>query len=441
MLSELRPFQIILLGVFLAFAIGGIALFAIFRGFGSEPNPYGARVEIWGTLDARAFNTTIRQVTESDRDFQVVSYVQKDPRTFRTELVNAVAEGRGPDVVVLPSDLVVSEAAKLYAIPYDTLPRRTIRDTYVDGAEIFSLARGTYGFPFAVDPLVMYWNRSLLSTAGIATPPATWEMLSAQTVPALVQLDPGSSFSIAQAALAFGEYANVTNASRIMLMLLSQAGSALIVEDERGFRAAFNDFTSSRYSTARLPTEAALDFYTRFSNPSRTAYTWSRAMPNDRAAFLSENLALYFGMGSEYASLRAGNPNLNFDAAPVPQGSGAAINSSHGTFYAFAVLNSSPNMAGAYRAAATLGSSSVARSIVEQLGMAPVHRNTIATGHQDPARQAVYTAALIARGFLDPDPTTSESIIRTMIEDVTSGRATVNEAANDAVGRFNQLVR
>lgn len=441
MLSELRPFQIILLGVFLALAIGGVALFAIFRGFGSDPNPYGPGVEIWGTLDARVFSTTLRQVVEADRDFQVVRYVQKDPRTFRNELVNAIAEGRGPDVIVLPSDLVVSERAKLYAIPYETLSRRTLRDTYVDGAEVFSRERGTYGFPFAVDPLIMYWNRNLFSTAGLASPPATWETLSAQTVPALVRLNPGVQFSITQAALAFGEYTNVTNASRIMLMLLSQAGSALIVEDERGFRAAFNEFTSSLYSTARLPTEAALDFYTRFSNPARPTYTWSRAMQNDRAAFLGENLALYFGMGSEYASLRAGNPNLNFDAAPVPQGSGAAISSSYGTFYSFAVLNSSRNMAGAYRAAAVLGSPSAARVLAEQLGMAPVHRSTLAAGHQDPVRQTMYTTALIARGFLDPDPTSSESIIRTMIEDVTSGRSTISSAANDAIGRFNQLIR
>lgn len=436
-MSSLRPFQIILLGIFLALAVGGVILFSVYRGFGGEANQYGGGVEIWGTLDERAFKNVISTISEKDDDFSVVSYIERDPRTFQSELINAIAEGRGPDAIVLSSDLLVSERAKVYPIPYDTLSLRDIKDTYVDGAEIFALRDGMYGLPFAVDPLVMYWNRSLFSSAGLATPPATWETIVSHTVPALAKISQSQVFAVDLAALAFGEYANVQNAAEIMLMLLLQAGSPLVVEDERGYAALINQ---SREQTARPPAEAALDFYTQFANPSRPVYTWNRSLPADRNAFLAEDLALYFGFGSEYASLRAGNSNLNFDAAQIPQGSGTIIKYGYGTFYALALLRSSDNFEGAYLAVNRFNESDHAKALAEGLGLAPVHRSVLAAGNPDPFRQTMYTMALIARGFLNPSPSGSENVIKTMIEDVTSGRVRVAEAANDAADRLNNLL-
>ncbi len=435
---NLRPFQIILLGIFGALAVGGVILFSVFRGFGGEENPYGTSVEIWGTLDGRAFDTVLNALGDEDDNFQVVSYSEKDPRTFRDELINAVAEGRGPDAIVLSHDMLISERAKLYPIPYKTLPLRDIKDRYVDGAEIFSLSDGMYGFPFAVDPLVMYWNRDLFSSAGLATPPATWEQMVSRDVPALAKVTQSPIFTVEQAALAFGEYANVQNAPEILLMLLLQAGSQLITESTDGYKVLINQ---SSGQTARPPATAALDFYTQFANPARAVYTWNRSLATDRSAFLAEDLALYFGFGSEYAGIRAGNPNFNFDATSIPQGSGVSIKKSYGTFYALSILRSSDNFAGTYLALAKISEGERASALAETLGFAPVHRASLALGATDPFRQTMYTMALIARGFLNPSPSASEDIIKTMIEDVTSGRTGISEAAADASDRFNQLLR
>ncbi len=439
---NLRPFQIILIGIFAALAVGGVIFFSVFRGFGSTPNPYGTSVMIWGTLDASTFSAVISTISSADGNFKVVSYIQKDPRTFHDELVNAVAEGRGPDAIVLTSDALVSERAKIYPIPYATLPLRNIKDTYVDGAEIFSLSDGMYGFPFAVDPLVMYWNRDIFSSAGLAAPPATWEEIVSKIVPRLVKLKPNQVFAIDKSALAFGEYANVQNAPEVLLTLLLQAGSPLITESANGYNVSINQ---SAVQTGRPPADAALDFYTQFANPARPIYTWNRSLPTDRNAFLSEDLALYFGFGSEYASLRASNPNLNFDAAQIPQGSGVTIKKSYGKFYALSVLRSSKNVAGAYLAIAKLGGvndqGERASALALGLGLAPTDRAALALGNPDPFRQTMYTMALIARGFLNPNPSGTENIIKTMIEDVTSGRRPVSQAVSDAADRFNQLLR
>jgi ABC-type glycerol-3-phosphate transport system substrate-binding protein len=437
-MMNLRPFQIILLGIFFALAVGGVIFFAVFRGFGSAANPYGAKVEIWGTLDQAAFSAAIRAVEEEDENFKVVSYIQKNQSTFQDELINAIAENRGPDGIVLSSDVLVSLRPKLYPIPYDTFSLRDIKDMYVDGAEIFSLSDGMYGFPFAVDPLVLYWNRDSFSSAGLAVPPATWESVVSQTVPLLTKVRQSPVFAIDKAALAFGEYTNVQNATRILLTLLLQAGSPLITENANGYTVLINNST---VTTVRPPGDAALDFYTQFANPARPVYTWNRSLSQDRNAFLAEDLALYFGFGSEYASLRAGNPNINFDAAQIPQQSGAGIKKSYGTFYTLSILRSSDNFAGTYLALAKLGEGERASALAQDLGFAPVHRTALALGNPDPFRQTMYTMALFARGFLNPNPSATEGIIKTMIEDVTSGRSRVTAAIGDAVGRFNQLLR
>ena len=435
---NLRPFQIILYGIFLALAIAGVIAFATFRATNSGALLYGSGVEIWGTLPQGAFNSAIQTIAvdEEEEGFNVVRYVEKDPRTFANELANAIAEGRGPDAVVLSHEELVRERGKLYAIPYETISRRTFIDTYVDGAELFLLRDGVYGFPIAVDPLMMYWNQDLFSSNGFSLPPTTWEGLVAQTVPTITRVSPG--LDVLQSAIAFGEYANIRHAKELMLLLMIQAGSALTSEEERGYDIDINTADSTN---SRPPGDAALDFYTQFANPSRSVYSWNRSLPQAQSEFLAEDLALYFGFASELRELQNGNPNLNFDAAKVPQGEGATILKSYGRFYTLALLRSTDNFQGSFRAISRLAGRTSAQRISEGLTMAPVHRNTIAGGHPDPFRQAIYDSALITRGWLDPDPDASENIFKMMIEDVTSGRLKISDSVDDTETRLEQLFR
>lgn len=435
-MGNLRPFQIVIIGAFIALAVAGAIVFASFRGFDIGDNPYGESVEIWGTLDSSVFETVLREIADADENFRVVFYVEKDPRMFSSELTNAIAEGRGPDAVVLPHTLLLSERGKLFPIPYDTLSDRDFRDTYIDGASIFQLAEGTYGFPFAVDPLVMYWNRDLYSTAGIAAPPGTWEEVLARIVPALTALS--ANRDVTQSALSFGEYGNVRNAKEVLVMLMLQAGSLLVAPEGGGYVTSLN---SSAGDVARPPADAALDFYTQFANKARTTYTWNRSLPEDRQMFLANDLATYFGFGSEYRAIRAGNPNLNFDLARVPQGSGVTTARGYGAFYSLSLLRSSDNPNGTFQALALLGRSDVASALAANLELTPVHRSTLAGGTGSAVSGVLYQSALVSRGWLDPNPAASDNVFNIMIGDVTSGRSGVSGAVRDAETRLNQLLR
>lgn len=434
-MMNLRPFQIALLGVFALFALIGLLYFAFFEGTltGEEQRTYGESVEIWGTFDDAAVRQVINTIRRDDDDFEVVRYTEKDARTFDTELLNAIAEERAPDLIVLPSDSIVTHRAKLLPLSFEAIPQRTYLDTHVDGAEIYLFSNGVYGLPFAVDPLVMYWNRDLFSSNGLANPPSTWSQLTTQALPAIT--DVTSSLDVLQSVVSFGEFSNVVNAKPTLSLLLLQAGTDIVTEQEGRYTVTLG----LSGNNASPPADAALSFYTQFSNPSSVNYSWNRSLQSDRLQFLGGDLALYFGYGSEYRDLQNANPNLNMDIREVPQSAGVSVRRGHGRFFAFAIPRASDNPNGAYRAAQVLTSAQNAKFLSEVLALAPVHRSTIGEGTGDPYRTVLYQSALIARDWLDPDPTGSATVFRTMVEDITSGRKRVSQAVNDAAGRLGLL--
>ena len=430
-MQNIRPFQVALLAIFALVALGSLVLIASYQNVGGlAQNPYGARVVIWGTFDQSIFEQVIQQVGREDKNFQAVQYVQKDARTFERDLVDAIAEGRSPDAVIISHEDLVLMRSKLQPISYDVFSERTLRDQYVDGFDVFARNNGLYAVPLFVDPLLMYWNRDLLASGGLATPPTTWESLI-DTTERLTLRD--ASRNLLQATVAFGEYENVNNAKSVLLTLLLQSGSQLVLEGDTRYEVALD---TAPGDSSRRPLFSTLQFFVEFNNPSSPLYSWNRSFDSDLSAFLGERLALYFGYGSETDRLGSQNPNLNFDAVGVPQGAGETIKRSYGRLYGIAIVAASQNQSGAYRAAVTLGSAANTITLSERLGLAPAHRSLLSQVPQGPVRQTIYREALITRGWLDPNPEVSSEVFRQMIEEVASGRSSVGAAASDTNRRL-----
>ncbi len=433
---NIRPFELALVTGFGLLALLALGLLATYRPASDETKvTLGASVEIWGTLDDAAFYRVMQPIIEANEAYKVILYTEKDEDTFTDELVNALAEDRGPDIVLLPHEQLTSYRSKLQAIPEANFPIRDFKNLYIDGAEIFVMSDGLYAYPIAVDPLVLYWNRDIFATKNLLTAPKTWEELVNNTVPTLVERD--FNRNITRSALAFGEHRNVTHASDIISLLTIQSGSSLVTENtnDNSYRILLNESTDR----SRLPLETALTFYTSFANPNSALYTWNRAKAIDRDAFLAEDLVMYIGRGSEARSLAAQNPNLNFDLAEVPQGAGATIKRTYGTFYGLALLKSSNNKSGAFLAMQLLGRSDVAKGLAEAWQMAPLHRSTLATGSTDVYGRIVYGSAIYARGWWSPEPDEVDTIFGQMVEDVLANRRKTSESASDAVGRLSQV--
>jgi len=431
---KLRPFELMLVTVFGVLGLIALALLSTYK-----PTPdttavsLGNSVTIWGTVDKGAFQQMLKPLVEATPAFGVVNYVQKDSRTFENDLLNALADGVGPDILFLPHEQLVQYRTKIQPFSYTSFPLPDFQSRYIDGAEIFALTDGVYAFPALVDPLVMYWNRDILGTYNFITPPATWESVVNETVPTLVKRD--FARTIIRSPLAFGEYRNVTNAFDVISMLLLQGGSSMVIEASDTYQLYLNQ---SMNKTGQ-PFESAVTFYTNFASPSNPLYSWNRAQPNDRLQFLSEDLVLYFGKGSEARGLATQNPNLNFAMAEVPQGAVATIRRTYGTFYGYSLLRSSRNSSGAQIVMQELGSMANVESLSDALGMAPAFRSSLATGSNDQYGRIIYSSAVVARGWLSPKPTATNDIFTQMVEDVLANRRLPGKATSDAVGRLREV--
>jgi len=341
-----------------------------------------------------------------------------------------LADGRGPDIVLASHEELVDSRRRIAPYSYEQIPLRDIRDQYVEGAQIFALSDGLYALPIAVDPLVLYWNRDILATEGFLSAPRTWEELINVQFAALIQRD--FDRTIRRGVVALGEYNNVRNAFGLVSMLLIQGGTQGVLEGPDGYQIGLNQSINNTGS----PLRTVADFYTRFSRPANTLYSWNRTFSEDRSAFVSEDLVFYFGFGSEGPVLERLNPNLNFDIAEVPQGGAASVRRTYGQFYGLSLLRSTDNPAGAYAVLAALGSADIADQIAVASGLTPATRRTVAAGSNDTYGRVSYQSASIAYGWLNPDPQATDAILDTMMRDINENRSTVDESTRDALDRL-----
>ncbi len=431
-----RPFQI---GLYFGFGLlmfAALILLMTFQGVGSSDESRVGPVTIWGTVDASVMNRRINEFrnVQDQRTFQQVQYRQIREEVFNTELVNAIAEQRQPDVVIIPNRLFIEHRNLLVPISYERISRRAIQDTFIDGFDLYTRSNGLYALPFGVDPLIMYWNRDIFATNGFSQAPQTWEEIVNSIVPTVVRRTVDRRVTMSPVAL--GYYENNRNAFALLSTLLLQSGSRMVTEQNGNYSVELNTALPGGQPN---PLVATVNFFTRFGNPSDTLYTWNRTKRQDRQEFLSGDLAIYFGLGSEYGELRQQNPNLNFDVARIPQSADATIQRTYADFYGMSILQSARNPNGAFQVVQELAMTSNLLPIVTELNLAPPHRSLIGAGSSAPVEQVIYSSALVARGWLNPRWQRTDDLFLQMISDVQSGRNPSPAAARDTVLQLRRL--
>ncbi|MGB3922281.1 MAG: hypothetical protein WBL19_03385, partial [Minisyncoccia bacterium] len=188
------------------------------------------------------------------------------------------------------------------------------------------------------------------------------------------------------------------------------------------------------FNLPRTPGEAALEFYTQFSNPARPYFSWSRSLLDAQTHFASGDSAYYLGFASEYRVLKNKSPNLNFGLSLVPQSKVSTRVTTFGNLRAVAISRGSRNPAVALEVAGYLTSRDSAGLLSGVMLLPPARRDLLSRKPTDAVLSVFYDAALQSRGWLDPSDKQSDLIFREAIESVTSGRARVLEA----IGKLNR---
>ncbi len=434
----MNTFQVILLCVFGGFLVLGVMIFAIGHFGGQTTTP---PILMWGTISNTEMRSLLEQMDTMQRGILKVTYVQKNPDTFDKDFTEAVATGVGPDLVLVSQDNILTERNKLYIIPFATLADRTVIDTFIQEADLFKTSTGYLALPFIIDPLVMYWNRDLFQGAGLAKPPQYWDEFSG-TVAVLNKKDQAGN--ILQSAISFGEFSNVANAKSIISTLIMQAGNpiTLIGAADATTPDEVTAVLDKKFNAVVLPAEAALDFYTQFADPSSPVFSWNKSLPLSTNMFLAGNLATYFGFASEYASLQSKNPNLNFDVAPLPQPRSASAKITFGNMLGLGIVKNSPNLSEAYRSLRVLIGSAPLNILSGLNNLPPTRRDLLATSTPQSAALTVFNAAALqSRGWLDPNPQSTNTIFSDMIESIKSGSRKIGDAIGEANVEIQGLIK
>lgn len=439
-MTKLKPFQLAIVGVSIFLGVLGLFAFAFLGPKPGKSYIIGPQVTVWGTLPQADFDTTIQAIQVQDSKKALANqlplnlkYVEKDPATFQSDLLQSIAAGQAPDVVLLPLDSILQEKSILMTIPFTSYPERTYKDTFIEEGDLFAEHDGYFAIPFAIDPMVLFYNKTILTQSNIVSPPQYWDEVISE-VPKLTTFDADSR--ITTSAISLGEYRNVTNSKGILSALLLQSGTPIVTYNfdqttnigkfQSSFYAPKNDDNENTLP----PSVAVVDFFTQFADPTKPAtYTWSRALPDSEDYFASGDLALYLGFGSEVSKIEDKNPNLNFDISFIPQDRSSGEKTTYGNLYGLSILKNSANAAGAFQAITSLSSNEFLTTYDTKSGLPPVRRDLLANVPTDANSPILYESALKAKGWLDPDPEASDATFMEMIESVLSGRNLPNDAA------------
>ena len=427
----MSAFQTAVLLIFGAFLIAGVVVLAVFK-TDSSGGGSGIPVIIWGTLRAEDIGALIPKVIGDDKSIEI-QYVEKNEDEFDTALIEALASNKGPDAILFGAEGLIRHADKILPLSYDTVDERTFRNSFVEESELYLAPEGIFAMPFSIDPLVMYWNRDLLTASNIALPPRAWDEFFGLTEKLTVRDD---VLGIRQSTVSIGEYRNVAHAKEIISAMLLQAGNKIVE------RRVSPQGESVLLSALRSGTTGAsvLSFYTDFANPAKPFYSWNRSLPNGTNMFLKGDLAFYFGFASELSALREKNPNLNFDVAPFPNHRAAKLRTTYGKMFGLAVLKSSKNLTDTYRAVLMLSTPSASAEWSLFTGLPPVHRSLLSNRPKDPFSSVFYDSALRARSWPDPDNAKTDLIFKGMVESVTGGRLGPSEAVSRASSELEAFI-
>ena len=423
--------------------MGGIAVavfltvILILRGIGGGP-AQSATLEFWGVFDDRSAFDKVSTDFQAQNPGVKVLYRQFSYEDYERSLIDALAAGTGPDIVMIHNTWLPKHGDKLLAlpskIPGQKQPLLTIQDyknSFVDVAfQDFTFNNQIYGLPLYVDTLALFYNKDILNGAGITRPPQDWDEFNSD-VETITRLD--GSGQISQSAAAIGAARNINRSTDLLSALMIQTGVRMTDADNKS--ASFAGLVNNT-----AVGESALKYYTDFANPSVRAYTWNDVQHYSVDAFIEGKTAMMFNYSHEAGVLKNKASRLNFGVAPMPQVSRTDVKN-YANYWGAGVSAKSKFPNEAWKFVAYLASKEGAQSYLSATLRPSARRDLIELQRSDLDLGVFAVQALSARSWYQIDSSAIETIFADMIDDVNFGRLSVKDSLSNAESRVNVLMQ
>ena len=423
----------ILIGIGIFAAVFSMLIFSgrvpVFQG---TKSPEG-EVKMWGTLPETQMQGVIDAYNRNAKTYRV-SYRYIPEASFNQTILEALANRVGPDLILAPYQNILAQTSRIYPFPIASMGEKAYKDAFVDGATVFYGSQGVFALPVSIEPLVLFYNRSLLSKHGIVSPPATWSEV-AEVTPKLT-VSRGGTFL--ESSIALGA-PTTPYAKDILMAMVAQLGQSPVVVQYDTLGTPYTKVTVNdpvHEGDDIRPLSSASRFFVQFADPSQPTYTWNQSMGKADDAFVAERLAMYIGYSGELPLLRARNPRASFEMTYLPQTSGYTSFATGMRMYGVATLKTTTNFQAAFATEAGFAGVDTAAVIASAVGGVPALRSYV--GAQG-TNEVITRSMLVARGWVDINANATDEYIRTMISDILNYRYEVTDAVTMFAGRLTDI--
>ncbi len=274
-----------------------------------------AVINIWTTDQPRFFESLGQEfavkVANSNLRFNVVSF--DDEVEMQEVLVNALAEGGGPDIIFTKGEWIAQNPKKLtFAKTELGFTPENFRNTFVQSANDALLVneKDILGVPMAVDSLALIFNDEHLTDRlpDRNTPATTWVGLQEDAAVLSKQDNSFERFTVSGAAL--GRTDNINYGPEIIENLMLQSGVEFF--DETQTLATFDKSeTLSEGGRSVNAGVEAVNYFTSYADERYKNYSWNSTLADstsdekDLRTFATGKTSMIFAKAQDLPRLQA----------------------------------------------------------------------------------------------------------------------------------------
>ncbi|HEX2915382.1 MAG TPA: ABC transporter substrate-binding protein [Chloroflexia bacterium] len=263
-------------------------------------NPNAVTLTFWGDWSGegeKQFNTMVDAFNKTHKDIQVKYVVTED---MITKFLTAATSGDSPDIMFWDRWRTALYAPKGVLRPIDDLMKQdniNASDYYQEAIKEMTWNNQIYGLPLTVDARGLFYNKKLLSDAGI-NPPTTWDELEQ----AAKKLTVWNGSKLERAGFSMQDVG-------LFNMYLQQAGGQMVTDD--GSKTAFNSPQG----------QTVLNYWDKLLNQDKVYQVgFEDGLGKDQDAFVTGKVAMLYTGPWMISTYKKYGKDLDFGIVPPPAG-------------------------------------------------------------------------------------------------------------------------
>lgn len=348
-----------------------------------------------------------------------ITYKKLEIGEYEKQLIDALAQNRGPDIFSVHSAWMPKYLDKLEPIPQSAASL----DQFVPVvSSVVAKDNQVYGLPYSVDTLSLYYNPKMLNSAGVASAPATWDEFD-EAVKKLAAVD--ASKNITRAAAAIGTADNVNRGIDPLELLMLQNGTEMTNATNTEATFAHKQMQNEQQYSPGL---AAFNKFLSYSRPTSATYTWNNSFSSAFDELSRGRLAMLFNYNYNYDKILALNSQAGIRVAAAPQIAGTKNPVALASFWVEGVAQKSQQKTEAWKFLLFATGKEGAKIYAEQTHKPGARMDVLNQQQGDRTLAAFVTQAPIATTWYQKSVGPTESALAEMINSVLTGKLTSENA-------------